>query len=171
MLVVINVDVFWNLWGRRARSLMFAKPYLQGSFSLTNIHRIALFSFDLVHWSHYILFTHGILWFHQQLSQCACWFKICWNAIISENSPHCSENSFTYGITTEIFFDRSFTDVSIVSPGSQDEIRRKRPRKQIWVHFLVKVATLAYFHISSRLNPRMWVENFLGMDWSEIFHD
>ena len=96
---------------------MFAKPYLQGSFSLTNIHCIALFSFDLVHWSHHVLFTHGILWFHQQLSQCACWFKVCWNAIISENSPHCSENSFTYGITTEIFFDYSFTDVSIVSPG------------------------------------------------------
>ena len=117
MLRMINVDVFWNLWGRQARSLMFAKHYLQGSFSLTNIHRIALFSFDLVHWSHHILFTHGILRFHQQLSQCACWFKICWNAIISENSPHCSENSFTYGITTEIFFDWSFTDVSIVSPG------------------------------------------------------
>ena len=42
----------------------------------------------------------------------------------------------------------------------QDEILRKRPRKQIWVHFLVKVATLAYFHISSMLNPKMWVAKF-----------
>ena len=43
---------------------------------------------------------------------------------------------------------------------SQDEILRKRPRKQIWVHFLVKVETLAYFHISSMLNPKMWVAKF-----------
>ena len=43
---------------------------------------------------------------------------------------------------------------------SQDEILRKRPRKQTWVHFLVKVATLAYFHISSMLNPKMWVAKF-----------
>ena len=43
---------------------------------------------------------------------------------------------------------------------SQDEILRKRPRKQIWVHFLVKVATLAYFHISSMLNSKMWVAKF-----------
>ena len=43
---------------------------------------------------------------------------------------------------------------------SQDEILRKRPRKQIWVHFLVKVGTLAYFHISSMLNPKMWVAKF-----------
>ena len=50
MLGVKNVDVFWNLWGFRARSPMFAKAHLQGSFSLTNIHHIALFSFDLAHW-------------------------------------------------------------------------------------------------------------------------
>ena len=43
---------------------------------------------------------------------------------------------------------------------SQDEILRKRPRKQIWVHFLVKVATLAYFPISSVLNPKIWVAKF-----------
>ena len=43
---------------------------------------------------------------------------------------------------------------------SQDEILRKSPRKQIWGHFLVKVATLAYFHISSMLNPKMWVAKF-----------
>ena len=118
MLRMINMDVFWNLWGRQARSLMFAKQYIPSGIFQSHQHTpYRTFSFDLVHWSHHILFTHGILRFHQQLSQCACWFKICWNAIISEKSPYCSENSFTYGITTEIFFDWSFTDVSIVSPG------------------------------------------------------
>ena len=48
----------------------------------------------------------------------------------------------------------------IINQISQDEILRKRPRKQIWVHFLVKVAALAYFHISSMLNPKMWVAKF-----------
>ena len=47
MLGVIHVDVFGNLRGCRARSPMFAKPCLQGSFCLTNVYRIAFFTFDL----------------------------------------------------------------------------------------------------------------------------
>ena len=94
MLGVINVDVFGNLRSCRARSPMFAKPCLQGSFSLANVHRIAFFTFDLIYWPHHTLFTHGILRFHQQLSQCVCWFETCWDAIFSEDSSHLFWESF-----------------------------------------------------------------------------
>ena len=91
---MIHVDVFGNLRGCRARSPIFAKPCLQGSFCLANVYHIAFFTFDLIYWPYHILFTQGILRFHQQLSQCVSWFEICWDAIFSVDSPHLFRETF-----------------------------------------------------------------------------
>ena len=69
MLGVINVDVFET-----------SEVVELGSWFSLNL----LFTFDLVHWPLNVLFTHRILQFHQQLSQCVCWFKICGNTILSK---------------------------------------------------------------------------------------
>ena len=61
----------------------------------------------------YVLFTHGILRFHQQLSPCLKYVEI---PYFPNTHLMCSENPFTYTITTGISFAPSFTDISIISP-------------------------------------------------------
>ena len=92
------------------------KPCLQGSFCLTNIPCITLFTFDLIHWSHHILFTGGILHFTNNCHSVFVGLKYVGMPYFPKSHLICSENPFMYGITTGIFFDLSFSDISIVSP-------------------------------------------------------
>ena len=116
MLGVINVDVFGNLRGCRARSPMFAKPCLQGSFCLANVHCIAFFTFDLIYWPTTFSLLTGSFGFTNNCRSVFVGLKYVGMPYFPKTRLICSENPFTYGIMTGIFFDFSFIDVSNVSP-------------------------------------------------------
>ena len=111
------MDVLGNLRGCRARSPMFVKPSVFRDLSVSPTYTAS-------HSSHLILYTGpttfflltGSFGFTNNCRSVFVGLKYVGMPYFPKTRLICSENPFTYGITTGIFFDFSFIDVSNVSP-------------------------------------------------------
>ena len=81
--------------------------------------------------------------------------------------PFWAQNSSVYPVMMGTWWNKNMHSVSalrclhvFVGVLVRTRFWERALEKQIWGHFLVKVATLAYFHISSMLKPKMWVAKF-----------